>query len=901
MKNVEDLYPLSPMQEGMLFHALYAPGSGAYAVHISFKIEGSLNIAAFKRSWQALVDRHTILRTALVWEQVNRPLQVVKKQASLGWEEFDWRDRSPEEQEQELHKYIQEQHRRGFDLAQAPLMRMALMRLGEKSYQFVWNYSHILLDAWSVNILFSELLRYFRADSEGLLTPLPSPRPYREFIAWLQQQDKTQAEEFWRKRLEGFSNPTSIRGETTASDPSDHGPRYQTQTCNISKTVALKLQAIARQHRFTLTTFIECAWAWVLGHYCHSDDVVFGVTVNGRPVSLKRANEIVGLLVNTLPARVQIQFDRYLLEWLKTVHDHQVENREFGFCSLVDIKTWSDIQGAKPLFESLVVFENYPVTGGMQELDDSVRLVGSSLLQNSAYPLAIAAEPNEDGMTLRLHFDTQRFRSARTATILHSVKAILELMAENPEMKVRELTLTNVVSSRLQGQRDAELADIDYICELSPMQEQRLAEGDTRGRPLSCLAQAVFTVEEDINLAHFEACLRTVMEQHDVLRVSTLWEGLPHPVQVVHRTAPLRIQQQDWKCRSQIENRIALHELLRADREREIPFSEAPPFRVQLLEFPGSRSGIIVTYDQFRVDSWSIRKMIRSVLSTLSTPCEGAELSTAENGSYRDWVKWLNQQDYSAAEAFWKAELDHMGPPTLLGDAVSSIVRADSGLAIQNLSFSETLIQQLRYFGAQHELQLTTIVLGAWAILLSRYTYQSDLVVGATISCRAMQPSCFNDVLGNLVALIPLRLQVCDQDLLLPWLTDLQRHTVKAFKYGCRMAGIKRYDVQSLHFDHIISLDDCTDEEENTSANEPLHVNSVSGSFGLCPMTLTVRTKASVSLSCVYSTNAFGSQFVERMLGHFEYLIEQIVNDSTETLRTPFDSGIESVVIPEIA
>src|SRR5882672_5453726 len=230
MKNVEDIYPLSPMQEGMLFHALYAPGSGAYAVHINFKIEGDLNVAGFKRAWQALVDRDPVLRSALVWEQVNQPLQVVKKQAVLPWDEFDWSDRLEQDQEQEVRKYIQDQHRHGFDLSKAPLMRMALMRLGERRYEFIWNYSHILLDAWSVNILCAELLHYLRAFSEGTTAELAAPRPFREFIAWLQQQDKAKAEEFWRRELRGFSTPTLVLPDEEVVKESSHSAGYETSS-----------------------------------------------------------------------------------------------------------------------------------------------------------------------------------------------------------------------------------------------------------------------------------------------------------------------------------------------------------------------------------------------------------------------------------------------------------------------------------------------------------------------------------------------------------------------------------------------------------------------------------------------------------------------------------------------
>src|SRR5437016_10987706 len=188
MKNVEDIYPLTALQEGMIFHTLYAPETGAYVVHISSRIEGDLNVAAFKRAWQKIVERHPILRTAYFWENVDKPLQVIRSEVALNWCEPDWHALPGEQQEEQLQNYLLSEHRRGFDLAQAPLMRLALIRLGGQKYQFVWNYSHLLLDGWSVQIVFRELFAFYAAYSEGRELDLPNPRPYRDFIAWMQKQ-----------------------------------------------------------------------------------------------------------------------------------------------------------------------------------------------------------------------------------------------------------------------------------------------------------------------------------------------------------------------------------------------------------------------------------------------------------------------------------------------------------------------------------------------------------------------------------------------------------------------------------------------------------------------------------------------------------------------------------------
>ena len=436
MKNVEDIYPLSPMQEGMLFHTLYEPGSGAYVVHIGSRIQGNLNIAAFKRAWQKILDRHPILRSAYLWEKVDKPLQVVRNEVTLPWYEPDWRGLSAEKQEQQLHDYLWSEHSRGFDLSQAPLMRMALIRLNENKYHFVWNYSHVLLDGWSVQIVFEELFAFYKAAAEGRELNAPRPRPYRDFIAWMQKQDKAKAEAFWRKTLKGFSVPTPLPVET--EHLSREGPKHLELAIEVDRQTTANLQAVGRQHRITLSTFVQGAWAWLLSRYSAMEEVLFGITVTGRPVSLRGVESVVGLLVNTLPMRVALDKDERLLDWLKKLQEHQLEIRQYEASSLVEVKSWSEVSGMLPLFETFVVFENHPVATGIQELHGDLRFLSSRVFESAAYPLTLLAEPGER-MRLRMMYDSSRFSSPTVTRILDHVRTVLMAMAANPEQNLSGL------------------------------------------------------------------------------------------------------------------------------------------------------------------------------------------------------------------------------------------------------------------------------------------------------------------------------------------------------------------------------------------------------------------------------------------------------------------------------
>src|SRR5579864_1830515 len=448
MRNVEDIYPLSPLQEGILFHILLGPGSGAYVVHLKFTIDGNFNTAAFKRAWQKVFERHPVLRSSFVWEKVPKPLQIVRQQATLGWDELDWREFTEQKQASLLREYLKEEHRRGFDPVHAPLMRMGLMRLGENHFQFTWNYSHLLLDGWSANIVLSDLSACYRAYCDGREVDLPSPTPYRDFISWLQQQNKSEAETFWRKTLKGFNTPTLLGAEDLKfiSD-SNRPPEYPEISGKLAPKIARELQALARRHRLTLSVFFEAAWAWLLGFYGAATDVVFGVTVAGRPALLRNVDSIVGVLANTVPMRVIMDGGQQLVDWLRDIQNHQVEMSRYEYSSLVEIKSWSEIPGASPLFESFLVFENHPVAAEARELHGNVRFASDRAFGGATYPLALRIEPGEEFL-LRIIYDQRRFSSGVITTLLEQVQKLLTAISANPQQKICELSLVDAKERR---------------------------------------------------------------------------------------------------------------------------------------------------------------------------------------------------------------------------------------------------------------------------------------------------------------------------------------------------------------------------------------------------------------------------------------------------------------------
>ncbi len=315
LATVEDLYPLSPAQQGMLFYVLSAPRSGVYFEQFALAYDQGLEPETFVAAWQQVVDRHPILRTSFLWEELEAPIQVVHRRVRLPVERLDWRGRPPAEQERDLQAYAAADRRRGFDLARPPLLRLALIRVGEEAYRVVWSHHHLLLDGWSVGLMMREILEAYQASARGELAPPAPRRPFKDFIGWLRQLDGTAAEPYWRRALAGFHAPTPLPLDRTG-EPTIH-LEYALRLVRLSPARSAELKAFAQRHRVTLTTVLYAAWALLLGRSGGARDVVFGTTVSGRSPALPGVESMIGCLINTLPVRVREDPAAELAVWLR--------------------------------------------------------------------------------------------------------------------------------------------------------------------------------------------------------------------------------------------------------------------------------------------------------------------------------------------------------------------------------------------------------------------------------------------------------------------------------------------------------------------------------------------------------------------------------------------------------
>jgi thioesterase domain-containing protein/non-ribosomal peptide synthetase component F len=446
MKNVEDLYPLAPLQEGLLFHALSAAGSSVGFEQAVFTVEGDLDSRAFERAWRRLAERNPVLRTFFVADSLEKPLQVVRRKVELPIACEDWRGLDRQAQEDRLADHLAADERRGFDLRSAPLSRVALFRTGDGAHSCVWSYHHLLFDGWCRALLLTEVLELYEHFAGGGAGEPPARRPYRDYIAWLQARDLAQAEAYWRQALRGLGGPTPIdlaRPLTPGGAAVTNLAKVDLVEITLPGGVTGALKSFARRQGLTCSTLVQAAWALLLGHYSGREEVVFGIVAAGRPADLAGAESMLGVFVNNLPVRVRLSGDLPLALWLSAVQEQLAELRRFEYMPLARLQEWSGLAPDQRLFDSLVVYQNYPgAEPGAAAVPPQPRALAISARRQrieTGYSLTLVAE-EVASLRLGLYYSAERFDSRAVALLLEQLGELLAGFAANARRRLRELT-----------------------------------------------------------------------------------------------------------------------------------------------------------------------------------------------------------------------------------------------------------------------------------------------------------------------------------------------------------------------------------------------------------------------------------------------------------------------------
>ncbi|MFI9319374.1 amino acid adenylation domain-containing protein [Kitasatospora aureofaciens] len=432
MNDIEDIYPLSPTQEGMLYHSTTSPEHGLYVELTTFRVHGELDLAVLGAAWQRAIARHPVLRTAFVRERIRTPHQVVLPKAELPIEFRDLTGLDEAARTAAVAEELEQRARERFDLTRPPLMRLLVLRLpGE--HLVVWTYHHLLLDGWSAALLLAEVT----AGLSGSTDELPAPPPFRDYIAWLGRQDPERDRAFWTEYLAEHREPATLTLPGMRPGTKPTGGFHTVRAVLPAETLAT-LRRLAATRATTFSGLVEAAWAGTVARHSGRDDVVVGVTVSGRPVGLDRAEQMVGMFINTVPVRVRVDRELPGDEWLARhaatrhpVLDHQ-------HTALTDIQRWAGTAPGVPLFDTVVVVENYPdrteavLSHGEVTVDD-VRYE-----TRTNYPVTLVVRAAAD-LQLQAVVDSGRITPEEARALLDHVVAVLTRLAAEPGRPVGEL------------------------------------------------------------------------------------------------------------------------------------------------------------------------------------------------------------------------------------------------------------------------------------------------------------------------------------------------------------------------------------------------------------------------------------------------------------------------------
>ncbi|MBB2885147.1 MULTISPECIES: non-ribosomal peptide synthase/polyketide synthase [Pseudomonas] len=423
-RQVEDIYPLSPMQQGMLFHTLYEQQAGDYINQLCVDVEG-LNVERFREAWQAAMDAHDVLRSSFVWDgEFKRPLQVIHKQLAVPFTFHDWRDHS--DVALALSELAAAQRQQGFDLAAAPLLNLTVVRLDTARFHLIYTSHHILMDGWSNSQLLGEVLQRYSGQ-----VPTNTAGRYRDYIEWLTQQDAQVTEGFWKGQLAGFDEPTRLAKALvwTGSDAANTAQGEHFLTLDQAQTAGLN--GFAREQKVTLNTLVQAAWLLLLQRYTGLDTVSFGATVSGRPAQLAGVEQQIGLFINTLPVVASPRAEQPLAQWLQQVQAQNLALREQEHTALFDIQRWAG-QGGEALFDNILVFENYPISEALQQgAPQDLRFGEVGNFEQTNYPLTLSVNLGAE-LSFQLSFDRQQFDDAAIEQLAGHLAHLLLQMVEAP-------------------------------------------------------------------------------------------------------------------------------------------------------------------------------------------------------------------------------------------------------------------------------------------------------------------------------------------------------------------------------------------------------------------------------------------------------------------------------------
>jgi amino acid adenylation domain-containing protein len=428
---ISKLYIATPMQEGMLFHG-FLDGSGAsYTSQTYCDLNGPLDVSALKKAWQKVVERYDIFRTCFVNMDQGKIHQLVLDKVTLPIAELDWRNLSEQEQASALVDFQAKDKADGFDFSTAPLMRLTIICLADNRHHFIWTHHHVLTDGWCKTVIFGETMQIYQDLIAGRRSQLPKVAPFENYIRWLYKQEKQEALDFWGAYLSDFSSTTPLMMDKLVKAKEQNN--LAELSIDFNEKLSARIDALVKQSHCTMNVILQAAWSYLLHRYSGELDIVFGATVSGRPADIPGIEHMIGLFINSLPIRVKFTRDITLKQLLQNVHSTNTQCNDYAYLSLAEIQKLSPIVNGTSLFDSLIVFYNFPVAelvdGKSKNQPDKIEIDTFGVNERTSYPLTIKGS-FRNNLNITFEYDSERFSAEIMTQALSHLEKILILMVD---------------------------------------------------------------------------------------------------------------------------------------------------------------------------------------------------------------------------------------------------------------------------------------------------------------------------------------------------------------------------------------------------------------------------------------------------------------------------------------
>ena len=425
-----DIWPLTPMQQGMLFHSLLH-NDNAYLEQITLTIEGLDNPERLAHAWQQVIDNTPSLRAIPTWDNLTTPLQIITTHTTIPTTIHDWRHKDPHTRQTDLDQLRLTDQNTPLNLTTAPLMRLNLIRITDNTTTLIWTFHHILLDGWSLPLVLDDVFTTYTGNT-------PNPRPsFRDHLAWITHQDHQQGLTYWHNTLANIESPTPLPYDGDPSTRREARSHQRIET-TLNHTQTHTIRTFAQQEKLTINTIIQGAWALLLAAHSGHTDIIFGATTSGRPADQPDIENAIGIYINTLPVRTTITPQTPITTWLHNLQNHQLTARQHDYLPLNRIQTQANLPGNTPLFDSLVVFENYPVDPNHHD-KHGLTITHVTAEEATNYPLTLSVYSDND-IRLILGYEPTLLEASTIHGLLNDFEQILVSLTQDGDRPLAQVT-----------------------------------------------------------------------------------------------------------------------------------------------------------------------------------------------------------------------------------------------------------------------------------------------------------------------------------------------------------------------------------------------------------------------------------------------------------------------------